>query len=93
MAASIRTSGMPSASPSIIPRLVPELLFVGAWVALAGAMVVTWVTVEMEPSVPVVVDSCVTVAAVCDSVVVGEEELTLDVVVCASALYLVLDLV
>jgi hypothetical protein len=97
MAAIIRTRGIPSASPSIIPRLVPELLFVGPWFAPRpvpdGTMVVIWVTVKTEPSLPVVVDSCVTVAAVCDWAVVGNEDVMLADLVCTSARCSVLDLV
>ena len=46
-----------------------------------GNSVVTEVTVKIEPSLPVVVDSCVRVAVVCDWAVVGDEELALDDIV------------
>ena len=61
--AMMRTSGTPSATPTIMPRL--EVLREWSWPApsavLVASMVMTWVTVSMEPSLPVVTVLCVSV--------------------------------
>lgn len=61
--AMMRTSGTPSATPTIMPRL--EVLREWFWLApsavLVASMVMTWVTVSMEPSLPVVTVLCVNV--------------------------------
>lgn len=81
MAAMIRTRGTPTAMPTINPRLLPELDVVWPLVELRPVpdeiTVLILVTVETEPSFPVVRDLCVTVAVVgeCVEAVAGDEEL------------------
>ena len=75
MAAMINTSGMPTASPTIIPRLEPEWDVEPDWpLAADGVIVVSSVMMEVAPLAPVVVVSCGDVTGVVGLDVGGGEE-------------------